>query len=111
MLKPAVVADGLQLLLGPLGWLFVDEIIDVAAMGLSCALIGFHWLLLPTFVVEFVPVADMLPTWTGCVSTVLVLRRKARRACICAAMTPWSLTAAGWICPSCWTAAEPITSR
>jgi len=79
-LAVAVVADGLQLLLGPLGWLFVDEIIDVAAMGLSCALIGFHWLLLPTFVVEFVPVADMLPTWTGCVSTVLVLRRKARRA-------------------------------
>ena len=34
-LAVAVVADGLQLLLGPLGWFVVDEIIDVVAMVLT----------------------------------------------------------------------------
>ena len=45
----AVTADALQLLLGPLGWAFADEIIDIVAMGLAWRLIGFHPLLLPTF--------------------------------------------------------------
>src|SRR5689334_4545891 len=74
----AVAADGLQLFFGPFGWAFADEIIDVIAMVLTSALIGFHWLLLPTFVVEFVPIVDMLPTWTGCVAAVLVLRKRAQ---------------------------------
>jgi hypothetical protein len=39
-------------------------------------LLGFHPLLLPTFVVEFLPVADMLPTWTGCVALVVALRKR-----------------------------------
>ena len=39
-------------------------------------LIGFHPLLLPTFVIEFVPVADLLPTWTGCAALVVALRRR-----------------------------------
>jgi hypothetical protein len=34
-------------------------------------LIGFHPLLLPTFVLEVVPIADLLPLWTGCVALVL----------------------------------------
>ena len=72
----AVVADGLQLLLGPFGWTFFDEIIDVIAMILEIALLGFHWLLLPTFAVEFIPVADLLPTWTGCVALVVSMRKK-----------------------------------
>ena len=76
-LTVAVVADGTQLLLGPLGWAFVDEGIDVVAMVLTCAILGFHWLLLPTFAVELVPVADMLPTWTGCVAGVIALRKRA----------------------------------
>ena len=33
-------------------------------------LLGFHPLLLPTFLVEFLPMTDMLPTWTGCVALV-----------------------------------------
>src|SRR5262249_4312704 len=49
----AVTADALQLLLGPSGWAFADEIIDVAAAGATWYLLGFHPLLLPTFVVEF----------------------------------------------------------
>jgi hypothetical protein len=72
----AVTADVLQLLLGPFGWAFADELLDVAAMVLTCRLIGFHPLLLPTFVLEFLPIVDMLPTWTGCVAIVVALRKR-----------------------------------
>ena len=72
----AVITDALQLLLGPFGWAFGDELLDLAAMGLTWWLIGFHPLLLPTFVLEFLPITDMLPTWTGCVAIVLALRRR-----------------------------------
>jgi len=77
----AVAADGLQFLLGPIGWTFIDEGIDIAAMALTTLALGFHLLLLPTFVIEFLPVTDMLPTWTGCVLAVAVIRRNdSRRA-------------------------------
>jgi hypothetical protein len=61
----AITADALQILLGPVGWAFADEIIDVAAMFLTWRAIGFHPLLLPTFALEFIPLVDMLPTWTA----------------------------------------------
>jgi hypothetical protein len=69
----AVVTDGLQLLAGPLGWLAFDQALDAVAAVLMWRLLGFHPLLLPTFVIEFLPVADMLPTWTGCVALVVAL--------------------------------------
>jgi hypothetical protein len=72
----AVTADVLQFAVGPLGWAFADEALDVAAMILEWRLIGFHPLLLPTFVLEFVPVADLIPAWTACVAVVIALRRK-----------------------------------
>jgi len=72
----AVTTDVLQLLLGPFGWAFADEMLDVTAMILTWRLIGFHPLLLPTFALEFLPVADMLPTWTGCVAIVVALRTR-----------------------------------
>jgi hypothetical protein len=75
----AGVADFVQLFLGPVGWVFGDEIIDVVAMVLTCATLGFHPLLLPTFIVELIPVADMLPTWTGCVAAVVFFRRRAQQ--------------------------------
>jgi hypothetical protein len=71
-----VAADVIQLILGPLGWTGADETIDIAAMILISRLIGFHALLLPAFVLEFLPVADMLPTWTGCVAIVVALRKR-----------------------------------
>ena len=71
-----VTADVLQLLLGPLGWAFADEVIDVAAMILTWNVIGFHPLLLPTFAIELLPIADWLPTWTGCVALVVALRQR-----------------------------------
>ena len=72
----AIAVDVVQLALGAFGWIFADEILDVVAMLVISRLIGFHPLLLPTFVIEFVPVADLLPTWTGCVALVVALRRK-----------------------------------
>jgi hypothetical protein len=75
----AVAADGLQLLLGPLGWAFIDQAIDFVAMILVSWAIGFHILFLPTFVVELVPVLDDLPTWTACTAAVIVLRKRVQR--------------------------------
>ena len=71
----AVATDVLQLVLGPFGWAFADELLDVAAMILTWQLIAFHPLLLPTFVSEFLPL-DMLPTWTGCVAIVVAIRKR-----------------------------------
>ena len=79
-LAVAVIADGLQFLLGPFGWVFVDQAIDVLAMGLTSWAVGFHWLLLPTFIVEFIPLTDMLPTWTACTIAVMALRKREQRA-------------------------------
>ncbi len=72
----ALAADAIQLALGPLGWTFFDEAIDVVVMAATVFLLGFHPLLLPTFIIEFVPVLDMLPTWTGCVSALILLRKQ-----------------------------------
>ncbi len=71
----AIATDAAQLTLGPLGWPIADEVLDLVAMVLTVWLLGFHVLLLPTFAIELVPVADMLPTWTGCVGLVVARRR------------------------------------
>ena len=72
----AVTTDVAQFLLGPLGWAGADEILDLAAMILTWRVIGFHPLLLPTFVIELLPFTDMLPTWTGCVALVVAVRTR-----------------------------------
>jgi hypothetical protein len=74
----AIATDILQVALGPFGWAFADEILDVIAAVILTSVLGFHPLLLPTFVVEFLPITDLLPTWTGCVALVLTLRRRER---------------------------------
>ena len=76
----AASADGLQFLLTGAGWVGPDQTVDVIAMLLTIWLIGFHWLLLPTFALELVPLADDLPTWTACVVAVIVLRKRRQRA-------------------------------
>jgi hypothetical protein len=78
-LAVAVITDGLQFCTGFAGWAGFDEVIDVVAMVLVTWLIGFHILLLPTFMVEMVPVVDDLPTWTACVVAVCVLRRREQK--------------------------------
>ncbi|TAK93424.1 MAG: hypothetical protein EPO07_18135, partial [Verrucomicrobia bacterium] len=72
-LAVAAAADGLQLASLPLAWVFVPEIIDVIAMALLMCVLGFHYLLLPTFALELLPLLDALPTWTGCVIVVIAL--------------------------------------
>lgn len=72
--------DALIVALGPLGWTFADEAIDLAGMLALSLLIGFHPLFLPTFLIELFPVVDMLPTWTACVGAVLMLRKRAGEA-------------------------------
>jgi hypothetical protein len=76
----AVGVDVLQLLLGPAGWAFADEILDIGAMIVISRLIGFHILLLPTFALELLPITDLLPTWTGCVALVLAIRKRQQLA-------------------------------
>ena len=75
----AVTADALQILMGPIGWMLSDEVIDVVTMVATSWLVGFHVLLLPTFVLESLPIVGMLPTWTGCVIAVVALRRRQAR--------------------------------
>jgi hypothetical protein len=76
----AVAADSLQFFLGPLGWAFIDQGIDVMALLLTAWAVGFHLLLLPTFIAEIFPVVDMLPTWTACVIAVIALRKREQNA-------------------------------
>jgi hypothetical protein len=76
----AVTTDVLQFVLGPLGWAFADEILDLVAMIVIWRVLGFHPLLLPTFALEFLPITDMLPTWTGCVAIVVALRKRQQAA-------------------------------
>src|ERR1051325_8924406 len=72
----AVIADIIQVALGPFGWAGPDEVLDIVVMVAMTALIGFHPLFLPTFVAEFIPMVDVLPTWTACTILVISLRRK-----------------------------------
>jgi hypothetical protein len=62
------------------GWIFFGEIadgvLDTITMGVTTVLLGFHWALLPSFMVEAVPGLDALPTWTGCVAFVVWQRKK-----------------------------------
>jgi hypothetical protein len=79
-LAVAIVADGVQLILSPFGWVGPDQVIDVIAMALTVWALGFHVLLLPTFVMKVIPGVDELPTWTACVIAVIILRKRAQRA-------------------------------
>jgi hypothetical protein len=76
----AIVADAMQFLAGPPGWLGFDEAIDVGAMGFLTWVLGFHPLFLPTFVLEMIPpFSEVVPTWTGCVAVVVALRRRTQQ--------------------------------
>lgn len=71
----AAVGDALQLMLGQFGWVGPDQVIDMVLMIVQWRLLGFHPLLLPTFVLELIPMVDMLPTWFGCTALVITLRK------------------------------------
>jgi hypothetical protein len=71
----AIFTDVAQMLLGPLGWVGLDQALDVFAMAVTVGLLGFHPLLLPSFLLELLPVVDVLPTWTACAALVVAHRR------------------------------------
>jgi hypothetical protein len=48
-------------------------------MALTMCLLGFHVLLLPTFVIELIPVIEDFPTWTACVAAVVALRKRGEK--------------------------------
>ena len=72
----AAAADGIQLISGPWGWVGFDQAVDCVVAVLITWVIGFHILLLPTFVVELIPVLDDLPTWIACTAAVIALRKR-----------------------------------
>jgi hypothetical protein len=76
----ACVADVLQIALMPVAWTFAQSAVDVVAMLLAMWVVGFHLLLLPTFILEFIPGVDMLPTWTACMIAVIALRKREQSA-------------------------------
>jgi hypothetical protein len=57
----------------------VDAVIDVVTACLTTWLLGFHWVLLPTVLLEAVPGLAAAPTWTGCVLFVIWRRRQAAK--------------------------------
>ena len=71
----AITTDVIQLVFLPFKLVLIDQFADIGAMVLTVWILGFHILLLPTFMLEFVPLLDMLPTWTGCVWLVIRQRR------------------------------------
>jgi hypothetical protein len=62
----AVAADLIQLMpalwgggINPL-----DDVLDLAVALFLGWLVGFHWVFLPSFAMELIPVVDFAPTWT-----------------------------------------------
>jgi hypothetical protein len=45
----------------------VNSVIDVATAVAMIAIVGWHWAFLPTFLLELVPLVDLVPTWTAAV--------------------------------------------
>ncbi len=77
----AVGIDALQVFLFPAtvqgGFSVVEWALDLLAMGVLWALLGWSWAFLPSFVMELVPFIDMTPTWT---LAVLIATRGAKGA-------------------------------
>jgi len=73
----AVVADVIQWVLIPafaeLGFLSpVNDIIDMAVAGIMVWLLGFHWVFVPAALGELVPMANLMPFWSGAVFFVAI---------------------------------------
>jgi hypothetical protein len=55
-----------------------NNVVDVVVGGVLVALLGWHMALLPSFVIELLPMADLFPTWTAAVF--LITRGRKRDA-------------------------------
>jgi hypothetical protein len=67
----ALAADALQLGLFPFfsegAASPLDAALDILVGTVLTALLGWHWLFLPTFIAEAIPLLDAVPTWTAAV--------------------------------------------
>jgi len=45
----------------------INDAVDVAVAVALSALIGWHWVFLPSFLSELIPMWDLVPTWTAAV--------------------------------------------
>lgn len=75
----AILVDAIQLGLFPLtGSLstWIDKPLDLIAMALLWCLLGWHWAFAPSFIFEFLPIAELAPTWT-LATWIAVRKRKA----------------------------------
>jgi len=73
----AILVDALQIGLLPLTGglsLWADKPLDILAMALLWRLLGWHWALAPSFLFEFLPIAELAPTWT--LATWIVVRKR-----------------------------------
>jgi hypothetical protein len=57
-----------------------DFALDCAVMVVTSSLLGFHWILLPSLIFEFIPGFDLCPTWTAAVAYVIWRRKKEQSA-------------------------------
>lgn len=57
----------------------LDITLDIATMLLISRAVGFHWALLPCFVLEALPGVGLIPTWTACTALVIAYRKKQLR--------------------------------
>jgi hypothetical protein len=73
----AILVDALQIGLLPLSGgvsMWLDKPLDVLAMVLLWRLLGWHWALVPSFFFEFLPIAELAPTWT--LATLIIVRQR-----------------------------------
>jgi hypothetical protein len=85
----ALVTDAIQVGLGATtGGLssWVDAPLDIVVMVILWRLVGWHWVFLPSFALEFLPYVEFAPTWT---LAVLVATRGAQ------GVTPFGAPPAG----------------
>lgn len=83
----AIVADAIQFPITGLtatGFFAIpgeaaDILVDCVVMAATIALLGFHWALLPSLFIEFIPGLDLMPTWTACVAFVIWRRKHESR--------------------------------
>ena len=65
----ALLADFLQLVLFPFffegGFSPLDDGLDFGVAATMTALLGWHWVFLPTALFELAPGVDLAPFWTG----------------------------------------------
>ena len=45
----------------------INDAVDVAVAVALSALIGWHWVFVPSFLSELIPMWDLVPTWTAAV--------------------------------------------